>query len=145
MSPRRTIATMLLCLGVCGIATAASTQTNQGPSWSLSTDRTRMIGRFSSNPSGVVSLDSSQVEQMMSRLAELRTSMVPLRPMTDPTPGAPIFVPNLGRWFVQRDPQKTQDVILMILHPGYGWVALRLGPEEMRKFAESVYRFEPKR
>ena len=144
MSMWRTIATILLCLGACCFATRGLAQTNQGPSLSLSDDHTRMIGRLSGNPPGVMSLDSTQVEQMMSRLAELRASMIPPRPMTDPPPGGTIIVPNLGRWFVQTDPQKPQDVILMILHPGYGWVALRLGPEQMRRFNATLRGFESK-
>ena len=144
MSRLRMVVAIILCLGAWSLATGGSAQTNQAPSWSLSDDRTHMIGRLTQKPPAGTSLDVNQVEQMMSRLAELRAAMVPPRPMTDPPPGSTVIVPDEGRWFIQRDPRKTKDVILMILHPGYGWVAVRLGPVEMKGLTDALRVFEPK-
>jgi hypothetical protein len=137
-------AIIVLCFCAWSMATGWSAQTYQSPSWSLSDDRTHMIGKLSERPPVVTSLDVNQVEQMITRLADLRALMVPPRPFTDPTPGSVVMVPDSGRWFLQRDPQRTQNVILMILHPGYGWVALRLGPAEMKGFSGALGAFEPK-
>ena len=91
-----------------------------------------------------MSLDAVQVEEILSRLAELRASLEPPRPLTDPSAGSIVMVPDQGRWFIQRDPGKPQNIILMILHPGYGWVPLRLGPAEMRNFINAIRALEPK-
>ena len=144
MSRLRMVVAIILCLGAWSVVTGGSAQTSPVPSWTLSDDHTRMIGRLAQRPPVVMSLDVNQVEQMMSRLGDLRASMVPPRPMADPPPGSTVIVPDTGRWFIQRDPQKTQDVILMILHPGYGWVALRLGPVETKGLVDALRVFEPK-
>jgi hypothetical protein len=144
MSRWRMLTLILLCVGTWSVATRGSAQTSQMPDWTLSDDHMHVVGKFSRKPPVAMSLDVGQVEYMMSRLAELRASMVPPRPMTDPAPGSVVIVPEAGRWFVQRDPGKPQNIILMILHPGYGWVPLRLGPAETKNFVDALRGFAPK-
>jgi len=146
MSKPRVIAVILLCFGAwcISVTSGGSAPTHEAPDWTLNDDHTHMIGRLSQRSPVVMSLDVRQVEQMMGRLAELRASMEPPRPLSDPTPGSVMIVPNMGRWFIQKDPGNTRDVIVMILHPGYGWVPLRLGPAEMRNFTDALRQLQPK-
>ena len=91
-------------------------------------DRTRVIATFPSDPPIAISMTPAVVEQVIQNLATMRADMVPPRPMVDP-PLKNLHYAKFGRW--QLLTLESGPVILMILHPGYGYVGVQLDPDSM--------------
>ena len=86
---------------------------------SYNDDRTSVIATFPSDPPITMSMNATVVEQVIQNLATLRADMVPPRPMVD-HPLKNLQYAKFGRW--QLLTLDDGAVVLMILHPGYGYV-----------------------
>ena len=102
---------------------------------SYNDDRTRVIATFPSDPPISISMTSAVVEQVIQNLATLRADMVPPRPMVDP-PLKNLQYAKFGRW--QLLTLESGPVVLMILHPGYGYVGVQLDPDSMHSLRQTL-------
>jgi len=98
-------------------------------------DRTRVIATFPSDPPIAISMTSAVVEQVIQNLATMRADMVPPRPMVDP-PLKNLRYAKFGRW--QLLTLESGPVILIILHPGYGYVGVQLDPDSMLSLKQTL-------
>lgn len=101
---------------------------------SYNDDRTRVIATFPSDPPISISMTPAVVEQVIQNLATLRADMVPPRPMVD-HPLKNLQYAKFGRWqlLLQSGP-----VVLMILHPGYGYVGVQLDPDSVQSLRQTL-------
>ena len=102
---------------------------------SYNDDRTRVIATFPSDPPFAISMTPAVVEQVIQNLAILRADMVPPRPMVD-HPLKNLQYAKFGRW--QLLTLESGAVVLMILHPGYGYVGVQLDPDSMRSLKQTL-------
>ena len=98
-------------------------------------DRTRVIATVPSDPPITISMTPAVVEQVIQNLATLRADMIPPRPMIDP-PLKNVQYAKFGRW--QLLTHENGGAILMILHPGYGYVGAQLDPDSMRSLKQTL-------
>ena len=120
--------------------TSPSPQTLENRTLGLSynDDRTKVIATFPSDPPIALAMPAAVVEQLIQNLATLRADMIPPRPMVDP-PLKNVPFANFGRWQLL----KLQDgrVILIILHPGYGYVGIQLDSDSMLSLKQNLEKF----
>ena len=102
---------------------------------SYNDDRTRVIATFPSDPPIAISMTPTVVEQVIQNLATLRADMIPPRPMIDP-PLKNVQYAKFGRW--QLLTHENGGAILMILHPGYGYVGIQLDLDSMLTLKHSL-------
>ena len=98
-------------------------------------DRTRVIATVPSDPPITISMTPAVVEQVIQNLATLRADMIPPRPMIDP-PLKNVQYAKFGRW--QLLTHENGGAILMILHPGYGYVGIQLDLDSMLPLKHSL-------
>jgi len=98
-------------------------------------DRTRVIATFPSDPPMAISMTPAVVEQVIQNLATLRADMIPPRPLVDP-PLKNLQYAKFGRW--QLLTHENGGAILMILHPGYGYVGIQLDLASMLTLKQSL-------
>jgi hypothetical protein len=115
-------------------------QTKSEPAGVLNPQKTELTLQFSAAPSTKVTLDASEVERMIEMLAELRAGMNPPRPMVNPPPGTIIHVATAGRWWLQ---PVASDIDLDVLHPGYGWVGVRMDRASIEELSHMLARYRP--
>ena len=118
----------------------ALAQTKSGPAGILNEQKTELTLQFPAAPTTKFTLNASEVERMIEMLAQLRAGMNPPRPMVNPLPGTVIDVATPGRWWLQ--PVAT-DIDLDVLHPGYGWVGIRLDRTSIEQLTRSLSRSRP--
>lgn len=132
------IATLILVLcAVCAPNHNSLAQSKTAPVWTLDDQKTTLTEQLPNVPAGTLKLDLVEVEKMIETLAQMRAAMKPPRPITDPTPGSTMNVATVGRWYVQPD---KDGIVLAILHPGYGWVALHLDPTAIEQLSRRLPR-----
>ena len=102
---------------------------------SYNDDRTRVIATFPSDPPIAISMTPAVVEQVIQNLATLRADMIPPRPMIDP-PLKNVQYAKFGRW--QLLTHENGGAILVILHPGYGYVGIQLDLDSMLTLKHSL-------
>jgi len=102
---------------------------------SYNDDRTRVIAAFPSDPPISISMTPAVVEQVIQNLATLRADMVPPRPMVD-HPLKNLQYAKFGR--LQLLTLESGPVVLMILHPGYGYVGVQLDPDSMQSLRQTL-------
>src|ERR1041385_7384604 len=73
--------------------------------------------------------------KVIQNLATLRPDIVPPRPMVDP-PLKNLECAKFGRW--QLLTLESGPVVLMILHPGYGYVGVQLDPDSMHSLKQTL-------
>ena len=105
---------------------------------SYNDDRTRVIATFPSDPPIAISMTPTVVEQVIQNLATLRADMIPPRPLVDP-PLKNLQYAKFGRW--QLLTHENGGAILMILHPGYGYVGIQLDLDSMLTLKQSLDKF----
>jgi hypothetical protein len=103
--------------------------------FSYNDDRTSVIATFSSDPPIAMSMNAAVVEQVIQNLATLRADMVPPRPIVD-HPLKNLEYAKFGRW--QLLTLESGAVVLMILHPGYGYVGVQLDRDSMRSLKQNL-------
>jgi hypothetical protein len=114
-----------------------SAQTKPGPAAALNEQKTELTVQLPNAPSAKVTLNAAEVDKMIQMLAQSRAEMNPPRPVTDPAAGSTIDVANAGRWYVQRD---GAGIDLDVLHPGYGWVGIRMDRNSMEELSRTLSR-----
>jgi len=102
---------------------------------SYNDDRTRVIATFPSDPPIAITMTPTLVEQVIQNLATLRADMVPPRAMVD-APLKNIQYAKFGRW--QLLTLENGGAILMILHPGYGYVGIQLDLNSMLTLKQAL-------
>lgn len=70
-------------------------------------------------------------------LAQNRGEMNPPRAMVGPATGSKIDVATAGRWYVQPD---ATGIDLDVLHPGYGWVGIRMDRNSIEELNRTLSR-----
>ena len=98
-------------------------------------DRTRVIATVPSDPPITISMTPAVVEQVIQNLATLRADMIPPRPLVDP-PLKNLQYAKFGRW--QLLTHENGGAILMILHPGYGYVGVQLDRDSMLSLKQTL-------
>jgi hypothetical protein len=114
-----------------------SAQTKPAAVGALNEQKTELAVQFPNAPSAAVTLNAAEVDAMIQMLAQRRAEMNPPRPMTDPAAGSTIDVANTGRWYVQRD---GAGIDLDVLHPGFGWVGIRMNRASIEELARTLSR-----
>jgi hypothetical protein len=118
-----------------------SAQTTPEPTPALNDQKTTLTLKFPSTPPVTVVLDTTEVEKLITTLAESRAAMKPPRPVAELAPGSKVNVATVGRWFVQPD---GTGIDLAVSHPGYGWVGLYLDQPAIeqlnRRLSNSIHR-----
>lgn len=114
-----------------------SAQTKPAAVGALNEQKTELVVQFPNAPATKVNLNAAEVDEMIRMLAQRRSEMNPPRPMTDPTRGSTIDVANAGRWYVQPD---GTGIDLDVLHPGYGWVGIRMDRNSMEELSRTLAR-----
>jgi hypothetical protein len=104
---------------------------------SYNDDRTKVIATFPSNPPLAMAMTTALVEEVIQNLATLRADMIPPRPMVDP-PLKNLQYAKIGRW--QLLTLEGGGIVLMILHPGYGYVGVQLDPDSMLSLKQTLER-----
>ena len=104
---------------------------------SYNDDRTRVIATFPNDPPLAMSMTAALVEEVIQNLATLRADMIPPRPMVDP-PLKNLRYAKIGRW--QLLTLEGGGIVLMILHPGYGYVGVQLDPDSMLSLKQTLER-----
>ena len=102
---------------------------------SYNDDHTRVIATFPSDPPIALSMPAPVVDQLIQNLATLRADMVPPRPMVD-HPLKNLQYAKVGRW--QLLTLENGGIVLMILHPGYGYVGVQLDSNSMLSLKENL-------
>jgi hypothetical protein len=98
-------------------------------------DRTGVIATFPSDPPIAIAMTPTVVEQVIQNLATLRADMSPPRPMVD-APLNNLQYAKFGRWQLLK--LENGPVVLMILHPGYGYVGVQLDPDSMLSLKQTL-------
>jgi hypothetical protein len=130
---RSTIIVPLALVLLCAQQSGSFAQANPSPVGTLNQQKTELTLQFPNAPSAKITLNPTQVEQMIDMLAQMRAAMNPPRPMANPVAGATINVATAGRWHTQPD---GTGIDLDVLHPGYGWVGIyvdRVSIEELNR------------
>jgi hypothetical protein len=117
--------------------TSPSPQTieNRTIGLSYNADRTSVIATLPSDPPMTLAMPAAVVEEVIQNLATLRADMVPPRPMVD-HPLKNLQYAKIGRW--QLLTLEGGGVVLMLLHPGYGYVGLQLDLESTRSLKQNL-------
>ncbi len=111
-------------------------QTKLGLAGTLNQQQTELTLQLPNSPAKVT-LNVSEVEEMIQMLAQNRAEMNPPRAMVGPAPGSKIDVATAGRWYVQPD---ETGIDLDVLHPGYGWVGIRMDRNSMEELNRTLSR-----
>ncbi|MFZ3235466.1 MAG: hypothetical protein WA417_24430 [Stellaceae bacterium] len=114
-----------------------SAETKPDATMALNEQKTELSVQFPNAPATKVTLNTSEVDQMIRMLAQQRAEMTPPRPVADPAPGSTIDVANAGRWYVQPD---GAGIDLDVLHPGYGWVGIRMDRNSIEELNRALAR-----
>ena len=114
----------------------ALAQTKPGLVGTLNQQKTELTLQMP-NSQAKVTLNVSEVEQMIQMLAQNRAEMNPPRAMAGPALGSKIDVATDGRWYVQPD---ETGIDLDVLHPGYGWVGIRMDRNSMEELSRTLSR-----
>jgi hypothetical protein len=112
-------------------------QQKPAPVWTLNEQKTTLSEQLPSVPPVTLTFDAAEVEKLIETLAQSRAEMQPPRPIAGPVPGSKLNVATVGWWYVQRD---GDGIVLAILHPGYGWVALHLDPSSTEQLSQRLPR-----
>jgi hypothetical protein len=138
MKPSHAVAALPLALVMLLLQhSGLSAQTKPAAVATLNQQKTELVVQFPNAPATKVNLNAGEVDEMIRMLAQQRSDMNPPRPMTDPAPGSTIDVANSGRWYVQ--PAGT-GIDLDVLHPGYGWVGIRMDRASMEELSRTLAR-----
>ncbi|NLS69611.1 hypothetical protein E3H11_11930 [Bradyrhizobium brasilense] len=112
------------------------------PHWSLNEERTRIRIDFQGERPIRLELDADQLDDVIAGLVEMRSSMSPEVPMSDPDPGSRVLVATRGRFFVQsRENEKSLAVLL--LHPGLRWVGMLFDRDGVLDLIDKLRRYLP--
>ena len=114
----------------------ALAQTKPGLVGTLNQQKTELTLQLPKSPAKVT-LNVSEVEEMIQMLAQNRAEMNPPRAMVGPAPGSKIDVATAGRWYVQPD---ETGIDIDVLHPGYGWVGIRMDRNSMEELNRTLSR-----
>jgi hypothetical protein len=92
---------------------------------------------------GKVTLRASDVDSLIAKLAYFRAGMTPEIPRVSSDPG------NLGRvldplWILHA-PLLAKDKLLLVRHPGLGWMMFQLPPSEAAKLGHALLSDGPRR
>ena len=109
--------------------------------FALSDDARELTITFPANAAPSRHLKASEVDEFLSGIAAFRSRMVPPIPQRDPEPGQQIHLATPGRWYVQSNP--PAGLTLMILDPGFGWVAISLNDEQAASLVKTILRLRP--
>src|SRR5215475_7941673 len=117
--------------------TSPSPQTIENRTLGLSynDDRTRVVATFPSDPPIALAMQATVVDKLIENLATLRADMVPPRPNVD-HPLKNLQYAKIGRW--QLLTLENGVIVLMILHPGYGYVGVQLDSNSMLSLKENL-------
>jgi hypothetical protein len=137
----RAIVAVLVSLTAIGSpSTQVVEQTNSSLAFSYNDDHTRVIATVPSNPPVAMSMDATVVDQALQNLATMRADMLPPRPMVD-HPQSNVQYAKVGRW--QLLTAEGGVIVLMILHPGYGYVGVQLDSDAIAALKQNLQKLSP--
>jgi hypothetical protein len=88
-----------------------------------------------------ISVPVNSIDNFISTLGTLRSTMIPPIPQQNPEKGQAIRLSNPGRWYVERNP--AGGIVVAILDPGFGWVGLAMSSDDVARFEQSVHQSLP--
>ncbi|HET9848687.1 MAG TPA: hypothetical protein VFR68_09055 [Candidatus Dormibacteraeota bacterium] len=130
------IAAVALCAMSAWAQTAPNTMADQQPpmKWELSDDRRDVIVTFPQEPTA--SLDAGEVDRLLNGLGEIRAAMWP--PYPNDYPPAQTVNALLNPSWVVEGIQDSEDVLVNIRDPRFGWLHYRISREVADQLAAGI-------
>ena len=88
------------------------------------------------SPVRTVKLTAADIDQLIARLVQFRAMMTPEIERTPPDPVT--TRPLIDPMWALRIPAADRDKLLMLRHPGLGWLMFLLPPREAAKLAHAL-------